>query len=144
MLICDKLVKLIERDADQLTNSWLQDVQKNPTTPAYHTFGEKKLYQRAFVVYSQLGKWISEETTKDDIARSYKALGSQRRKEGFPLSEVIQALIITRRHLWAKVLSDGFLDTALDMHKALDLNNRVVRFFDRAIFYAAEGYESGE
>ena len=139
--ISDKLIKLIERDADQLTKNWLNNVQNHPTTPSYHTYDKKKLYQRAFRVYSQLGKWISRETSKEDIAKYYTAIGKQRRIEGFALSEVIQALIITRRHVWLKVLSEGFLDTVLDHHQALELNNRVVLFFDRAIFFTSLGYE---
>ena len=139
--ISDKLIKLIERDADQLTNNWLSNVRKHPTMPTYHTYDKEKLYQRAFRVYSQLGKWISRETTKEDIEKYYTALGKQRRQEGFALSEVIQALIITRRHVWLKVLSEGLLDTVLDHHQALELNNRVILYFDRAIFYTSLGYE---
>ncbi len=142
--ISDKLVKLIENNADQLTKNWLEDVQKHPTTPTYHTYDKEKLYQRAFRVYSHLGKWISKETSKEDIAQYYTALGKQRRKEGFALSEVIQALTITRRHVWLKVLSEGLLDTALDHHQALELNNRVVLFFDRAIFFTSVGYDKKE
>jgi len=141
MLISRKLVELIENDADKLTKRWLADVQKRPETPTYHTFDPNELYHRAHRVYSQLGKWISNETNKEEIAAYYTAMGAQRRKEGFALSEVIQALITTRRYLWLKVLSDGLLDTALDLHKGLDLNNRVVLFFDRAIYYTAKGYE---
>ena len=139
--ISDKLVKLIERDADQLSKNWLSNVQSHPLTPTYHIYDKKKLYERAFRVYSQLGKWISRETSKEDIAKYYTAIGEQRRKEGFTLSEVIQALIITRRHVWLKVLSEGLLDSVLDHHQALELNNRVVLFFDRAIFFTSLGYE---
>jgi hypothetical protein len=141
MYISQKLVELIERDADKLSKKWLEEVQKRPETPTYHTFDPDELYRRAHMVYSQLGKWISYETRKEDIATHYTALGAQRRREGFALSEVIHALILTRRFLWLKVLSDGFLDTALDLHKGLDLNNRAVLFFDRAIYYTALGYE---
>lgn len=139
--ISDKLVELIEKNANQLSNNWLDDVQKHPHTPTYHTYDEEKLYNRAFDVYSRLGQWISKETTKEDIYKHYLAMGIQRRKEGFALSEVIQAMIITRRHIWLKVMSEGFLDSALDMYKALELNNRVVLFFDRAIHFIALGYE---
>lgn len=142
--ISDNLVKLIERDADQLTNNWLSNIKTHPTTPTYHAYDEKKLYQRAFRVYSQLGKWISRETSKADIEKYYTALGRQRRQEGFALSEVIQALIITRRHVWLKVLSEGFLDTVLDHHQALELNNRVILYFDRAIFFTSLGYEKAD
>ena len=142
--ISDKLIKLIERDADQLTNNWLSNVQNHPTMPTYHAYDKKKLYQRAFRVYSQLGKWISRETSKEDIEKYYTALGKQRRQEGFALSEVIQALIITRRHVWLKVLSEGLLDTVLDHHQALEVNNRVILYFDRAIFFTSLGYEKAD
>ena len=140
MFISQKLVELIERDADNLSTRWLEDVRKRPETPTYHTFDRDELYRRVHTVYRQLGKWISHETTKENVAAHYKALGAQRRREGFGLAEVIEALILTRRYVWLKVLADGFLDTALDMHKALELNNRVVLFFDRVIYFTAVGY----
>ena len=136
-----RLVKLIESHADELSRNLLQDLQKRDSTSTFHMHDEKEIYKRAFNVYSHLGKWISRETTKEEIAKHYTALGAKRRKEGFSLSEIIQALIMTRRHLWLKVLAEGFLDTALDLNQALDLNNRVILFFDRAIFYVAVGYE---
>ena len=123
--ISERFVVLIEHNADQLARTWLRDVKEHPGTPTYHTFDERKLYERAFRVYSQLGKWISRDTTKEDIENYYVALGIRRREEGFGLSEVIQALIMTRRHAWLKVQSEGLLDTALDLHSAMELNNRV-------------------
>ncbi|MGC9975353.1 MAG: hypothetical protein ABSC57_01355 [Syntrophales bacterium] len=137
-----KLVELVETNADKLTNCWLKDVKKHPGTVTYHTYDEKQLYQRAFRVYSQFGKWMSNETAKKDIENIYTALGKQRRQEGFALSEVIQALIITRRHIWLLVGSAGLLDTALDLHQAIDLINRSVLFFDRAIYFTAVGFET--
>lgn len=140
MPLSQRLIDLIEKNADGLTRAWLNDVRKHPDTVTYHRFDEKMLYDRAFAVYSQIGRWVSRKTTKDDIAKYYKALGKERREEGFELSEVIYALILTKRHLWLKVLSDGLLDSALDLYKALELNNRVVLFFDRAFFYTTAGY----
>jgi hypothetical protein len=134
-------VNLIERHAGNLSENLIRDLRRHAATPTYHTYDEKELYDRAFNVYSNLGKWISEETTKEDIARHYMALGAQRREEGFVLSEVIQALIMARSHIWLKVQSEGFLDTMLDLNQAMELSNRVVLFFDRAIYYTALGYE---
>ena len=137
-----KLVDLVERNADMLTKRWLNDVKKHPGTGTYHTYDESQLYQRAFSVYSQFDKWMSHETTKEDIENIYTALGKQRRQEGFALSEVIQALTITRRHIWLLVSSEGLLDTALDLYQAIDLINRSVLFFDRAIYFTAVGFET--
>lgn len=141
MLISQSLVNLIERNADSLTREWLADVQEHPDTPTYHTFAPDELYRRCFKVYSQLEKWLSHETPKEEIADNYMQLGKKRHQEGFALSEVIQALILIRRRLWLKILSEGLLDSALEYSRALELNNRVILFFDRAIFYTALGYE---
>ncbi len=141
MYISDQLVKLIERSADDLSKRWVEDVQSRPELNTYHGFDSAELYRRAHNVYSQLGKWISRETSKADVERYYKAMGARRKREGFEISEVIQALIITRRLIWLKVLAEGVLDTALDLHKAVELNNRAVLFFDRAIYVMAKGYE---
>ena len=92
MFISQKLVESIEHDADKITRRWLEDVRKRPETPTYHTFDPDELYRRAYLVYSQLGKWVSYETSKEEIASRCTALRVQRRREGFSLSEVIQAL----------------------------------------------------
>jgi len=141
MFISQKLVDLIERNADKLAQQWLFLVQQHHDTPTYHEFDPDALYRRSYRVYKKLGQWIAYDTSKEDIAKDYTALGQKRREEGFALSEVIQALVITKRVLWLKVLNDGLLDTALELHRALELNNRVTLFYDRAIFYTALGYE---
>jgi hypothetical protein len=139
--VSNKFVRLIEDHADKLSENLLRDLRQHADTPTYHTYDEMEMYKRTFNVYRNLGKWISRETTKEDIAKHYKALGAQRLDEGFSLSEVIQALIIARRHIWLKVQSEGFLDSILDLNQAMELNNRVILFFDRAIYYTALGYE---
>lgn len=139
--ICKRLVALIEGNADRLTREWLAEVRQRPETPTYHHFDEEALYKRAHSVYSQLGKWVAATTSKEEIAKVYDALGRERYREGFGLAEVLEALMLTRRRLWLLVLSQGFLDTAIDLHAALDLNARVILFFDRAMYFTARGYE---
>ncbi len=86
-----RLVALIEHNADELTLHWLRIVRSDPNLPSYHTYDEKILYERIYNVYSQLGKWLSEKTTKEDIKSIYFALGKERREEGFKLSELMLA-----------------------------------------------------
>ncbi len=142
MPLSRRLVGLIENNAEELTRKWMDIVTTHPDTPTYHTYDCDQLHERAFSVYSQLGKWLSDAATKVEIKRIYFTLGQHRRDEGFKLSEVLQALIVTRRVLWLKIESDGLLDSAMDMSLAMQLSNRTVLFFDRAMFYTAQGYES--
>jgi hypothetical protein len=139
--VSQRLVDLIERNADELTTGYVEDIRRDPRMPSYQGFDQKEIYRRAFRVYSQLGKWISLETTKEDVRSYWTALGRQRRREGFPFSEIVLSLCHIRRLLWEKIQAAGLLDTALDLYQAMDLYHRVIVFFDRAIFYAAVGYE---
>jgi hypothetical protein len=136
-----KLVDLIERNADELTTSYVLSIQQDRRMPKYQAFNQKEVFHRAYRVYSQLGKWISRETTKDEMRNYWTDLGRQRKKEGFPLSEIVLSLCHIRWVLWEKVQSEGLMDTALDLYQAMDLHHRVVLFFDRAIYYAAVGHE---
>ena len=138
--VAHRLVKLIERDAEELTRNWHDDVCQNVKLPSYHNFDKDELYTRAFEVYSHLGKWISWETTKEDVMKQYEAHGVQRRQQRFELAEVVQALIRMRVHLFRKVLSEGLLDTAHELNQALELYIQVVRYFDRAIYFTIVGY----
>ncbi len=142
MIPSKRFVDLIERNADSLTKAWLKDVRAREEMPTYRIYDEAQLYDRAFRVYSQLGRWISQKTTKQNIQAYYTVLGAERFREGFRLPEVVQALTLTRRHLWLKILFEGLLDSAMDLYAAMDLNNGVVLFFDRAILFTIQGYEA--
>jgi hypothetical protein len=137
-----RLIHLIENSADELTNKWLSDVQRSAKTATYHKLNETDLYARGFRVLSDLGKWITEEIDREENRKFWIQLGRERQKEGFALSEIIQAIALLRRSLWKKVESEGLMDTAYDFFEALQLHNRVTYFFDRAVYYTACGYES--
>ncbi len=138
--VAKRLVQLIEQNAESLADHWLQDVRKNVKLPSYNKYEEKELFNRAFEVYSNLGKWISWETSKEEISEQYRQHGAERRRQKFELAEVIQALILMRVHLWRKVLADGLLDTAQELNYAIELNTQVVRYFDRAVYSTIVGY----
>ena len=135
------LAEFIERNSEELTKNWLRIVRNHQLTRSYGAFDEDKLYDRALAVYTQLGRWLSRDVTKGDIETSFTALGTMRRREGFYLAEVIRALIVTRRVLWFRIQAEGLLGSVMDPQMALDLNNRVVLFFDRAMYFTTLGFE---
>jgi hypothetical protein len=140
-MLSQSAVELIEKNADQLANQWLKDVKKNVKTPFYHTFREELLFERARTMYKNLSRWLSLSTPKEETAKFYKKYGKDRCQEGFPLPELIYSFILFRRHLWLFVLHTGFYDSAYELHRVLELNNRVILFFDRALHNMAIGYE---
>jgi len=140
-VISQSLVELIEKNAEKLAQQWVKDVRQNVRTPFYHAFNPDDLHERAITMYKGLGHWLSVETPKEETARFYKKYGYERFREGFPLPELIYSFILFRRHLWLYILHVGFLDSAYELLRALELNNRVILFFDRALYNMAMGYE---
>ncbi|HEY5501987.1 MAG TPA: hypothetical protein VIJ97_01620, partial [Candidatus Anoxymicrobiaceae bacterium] len=59
---------------------------------------------------------------------------------GYGVEEVVMALMLLKRHVWLYIVQEGFLKTNLELYQALELNNRVVLYFDRAIYYVTEAY----
>jgi hypothetical protein len=135
-----KLVELIERDARELALAYLREVKKNPNMATYQSFPEKEVYDRTYAVYSQLGRWISYKLDSEEMKNHWIALGQKRRQEGFTLPEIFLSLCLERKQVWHKIQSEGLLDNALDLYQALELYDRLVTFFDRALYYAIIGY----
>lgn len=140
-MISQRLVLLIETHADELTKRWMKDIRQNEATTSYQTIPDAMLYKRAFAVYAHLGRWIGGEERRDEIRRTYTELGAERFREGILLSEVVEALALTKRHLWWFMSERGLLDGAVQLYQGLELYNSVVLFFDRAVYYTTVGYE---
>jgi hypothetical protein len=140
-MLSQALVDLIEKNADKIAKAWLADVQKNALTPFYHTFDKDLLHERATNMYKALSQFLSVQTPKEQISKYYNKYGQDRCHEGFPLSELVYSFILFRRHLWLFILHAGFYDTAFELLRALELNNRVILFFDRGLVNMVKGYE---
>lgn len=136
-----KLVVLLEDNVDTLTKRAMEDIKKHGGTKTYRTLTDAQLYSRVAQVYGQFDKWMLGEIKKNTIKQTFLAVGKRRREEDFAVSEVIQALIIIRRHIWIYVDSENFFETALDLRSAIDLINMTLVFFDWAIYFTTVGYE---
>lgn len=140
-LLSSRLIETVQRNAEQIARLWLQDVTSNRSTPNYSTFDKARLYRRVHSILSQFDKWLGGYYSDDDIRDFYMGLGRERRKEGFTLSEVLSALSLTRKHIWEFALARGMWQKAIDIYMSLELDRRIVIFFDKAAYYTAQGYE---
>lgn len=139
MLIA-RLLTLIEDHADELTARLVRKIREDPRTSEYRRFDDDELGRRAHDIYAHLGRWL-ERTSEGRVEEEYFRLGQTRREEGVALSQVVSALLMTRRNLWQYVDSLG-VDTILELRQQFELELLVVRFFDRAIYHTVRGYES--
>jgi len=142
-MLYEKFTRLIEEHAEFLTKRWLSEVKKNSATKSYQNLPEKILTERVYTVYKNLSDYVlSDDPGYEKCARHYYNLGQERAKEKIPLSEVVYALILSRVVLWNYVGENGFIDNALELHKALNFYQKVNAFFDKALYFLVLGYES--
>lgn len=139
--LSDHLVELIQKNANIIARRWINDVTTNDSTPNYKKFKLDILYVRVMTVLSQFEKWLEGDYMNEDIKVFYSNLGRKRKKEGFELSEVLSALSLSRKHIWKFSLSQGIHSKTIDIYRILELERRIVIFFDKASHYVCKGYE---
>lgn len=137
----NRFVEIIEENHQAISEQFMNDLLKNPETVAYKNADRQKIYEGADRIYRELSKWIVKQYAKTEIAAYYRKVGQQWFDQGIPFSQAQKALVLQRRHLWLFILDKLYYDASL-YKEALDLNNRVVLYFDRAIYSMLEGYES--
>jgi len=140
--LSDKLIRLVEQNAEVISLRWLEDVRTNKSTPTYAQFAPEASIHRNRVVMEQFGKWLGGYYSNDDIRSFYRQLGEDRRNEGFDMSEVISALSLTRKHIWEFALSQQMWTKTIDIYMTLELERRMMLFFDKAAYYVARGFEA--
>jgi hypothetical protein len=138
--LSDRLIRIIEADAEDLTQSTVKQLQSSSRTTSYHKLSYHELHDRAYSVYRNLGHWLWE-TSDQAIQDRYNELGKKRYEEGVPLTEVLWALILTKNRLSDYLRAYAFADSALELYQQQEFDRLIGHFFDRAVCHTTEGYE---
>ncbi len=141
MLLAYRLVRMIETHSDELAGSLLAKVETSEKTSAFNHVPAVELRQRVYEVYRHLGDWLLGKT-EADIEVRYKEIGARRAEQGVPFSQVVEAIVLTKDNLWEFLDKEASIDRPVEVFSELEMLQLLEQFFDRAIFYAAVGYET--
>ena len=139
-LLYNRFVKLVEENHQEITERFMTDLLRNPDTVSYQGLDRNSIYETSDIVYRDLSKWITRDFPKAKIQERYRKLGHDRFNQGLPFPQVQKALVLQKRHLWLYVMDKLYSDLT-SYREAVDLNNRVVLYFDRATHFMLQGYE---
>ncbi len=151
-MIAAKLVELLESHAGRFTSDVVRDLVTNERTRGFRAVDPDELEQRIFQIVQHLGNWIGDPNS-EMVHAEFSEWGRRRFEQGIPLSEVMYAVIVLKQHMRRYFLDNGLVDTAvphvdsdyvlpIHLHGLQDLNARLSRFFDEALYYLACGYEA--
>ena len=147
-----RLLQLIQAHAGSLTHEVISDLRANERTPSFRRLSAANVESRIGALYSNLGRWIGD-SDENAIRVEYEEMGRRRFQENVPVSEIVYALLLTKRHLRRYIRDHGLVDFAgdrmmpdellpLELHSIQELNYQVGEFFDRALYHLARGYEA--
>jgi hypothetical protein len=140
MMLAYRLVRLIETHSDALAASLLEKVQSSPRLAGYAKVPGDELKQRVYEIYRHLGDWLLSKS-EQDIDTRYMEIGSRRAAQGVSLSEVTWTIILTKENLWDFLKKESGMERPTEVFGELEMLQLLDQFFDRAIYYAALGYE---
>jgi hypothetical protein len=135
-----RLVHLIESNSNALATCLLDRVNSSQATPDYKQVPPDDLKERVYEIYRHLGDWL---LTKDelDLERRYLRVGADRAKQNVPFSQVAWAIVLTKENLWEFLKKQAPEDRPVEVYGELEMLQLLDNFFNRAIYYAALGYE---
>jgi ADP-ribose pyrophosphatase YjhB (NUDIX family) len=142
-LLSDELIGVVQGNSARIVQLWLDDVHTNPSTTSYRRLDRQDLSLRAGIILSHFEVWLKGKVGERKFKNFYLTLGGTRRREEIPLEDVISSLSLLKKHIWMFTYSFGVWEKALDMYRMFELGERLVYFFDRAVYYTAMGYRQG-
>lgn len=140
-MLSDALVSLLQEHADEIAALWIDDIQGNPTTRAYQQVPREDLLDQVTMALSQFSRWWQGEDVGAEMRKAYRRTGRRRARNGFAQHEVLSALMLLRKHIWTYAHQQGMWRRPIEVYRVLELDRRLVLYFDRAMYYTSRGFD---
>lgn len=138
-----RLISLIESHCGQLADELSKSVQHSAHLASYRRVPESEFKQRVSEIYGNLGQWLMARS-ESDIEKLYCEIGARRFRQGVPLSELLWAIILTKDNLWDFLSRESWPGFEIEVLAEHDMFRAIDHFFNRAMYYAARGFEQAE
>jgi ADP-ribose pyrophosphatase YjhB (NUDIX family) len=139
-MLSDSLIGFVNESIPLVARLWLADVRSNHTTTSYLELDPDLLLAECTTSLQQLGRWLEGESTEEQIKLFFRDLGIRRQAQGVPLHELLSAIMLLKRQMWAHARSQGVWQRPMEMYRVMELQSRFAVFFDRAMYHSARGY----
>jgi hypothetical protein len=140
MMLAYRLLRLVETHSDALATGLLERTQNSSQLPDYKNVPAEELKQLVYEIYRHLAGWLLGKS-EVDVEKRYVEIGARRAQQRVPLNQLIWAIILTKENLWDFLKKEAVPDRPAEVSGELEVEQLLGQFFDRAIYYAAIGYE---
>lgn len=140
-ILAYRLVRIIETHADGLARTLRERIEQSDRAYEYRSkVPGEELERLVSEVYKDIGHWLLTRT-EQDIEHRYVAIGELRAQQGVPLSQLIWCIALVKENLWHYFAAHELLQQPAEVFGELQMFQLLDEFIDRAMYYAAVGYE---
>lgn len=140
MMLAYRLVKIIETHSEGLAKSLHDKIVSSEKTRDYDKVPAEELTRVVYEMYRNLGEWLLGKT-EADIEKRYTAIGARRAEQGVPLSQLVWTIMLVKDNMLEYLGKRDVLERPAEILGELEILQLLEQFFDRAVYYAALGYE---
>jgi hypothetical protein len=142
-MLISNLMLNIQTHAQSLATEYVADLVSNPKTPHIAMRAHEDLERAALTLYARLADWLHEKDA-EEVEAEFRARARRQRKAGIPLSEIVYAVVLLKKHVWEFVKRNAVVDSINDLYQRDEVIVLMAEFFDRVLFSTAKGYEDAE
>ena len=142
-MIAARFVRLIQAHSEELAKRLVEKGLSSERMSDMRKVPREELQLCAYEIYHNLSDWLLTKT-ESDIEKRYTAIGARRAGQGVALSHLLYAIMLVKENLFEFLERQGLVEFPIELYQQLELFQLVDKFFDRAIYYAARGYESAQ
>jgi ADP-ribose pyrophosphatase YjhB (NUDIX family) len=136
MVLSNILIKVIDKDRDEITKSWADEVKSSIPAMDRHM----NMLRGMNKVVLQAIKEGLEKEKKSFEAQRFMEAGLKMRELDIPLPDILNALALSRKNIWVHVIKQRILSSPLEIYSTLELNNRIIFLYDKVNYYITKGY----
>ncbi len=141
-VFADKLIKITEGNAEEISRQWCKTVRKSNRTPSYHEIPEEDCIAQAVQFYKNLSRVYFSKKPSRDVYEYFSQYAEERYNERIPCPEAIYALFMMRRQMWLFAESQAAFFTPMDHIQAIEALNKTIQIFDIGVFFVAQKYDA--
>lgn len=139
-MLAMRLVHLIETHAEQLSRAITERLEHDARCSDLRKVPPQELEARSFDIYRHLTDWLLYKT-EGELKKIYTDIGTRRARQGVVFSHVLFAMSASKELLWTFLENEGVVTKPVELFGEMELYRLLDQFFDKAMFYMAEGYE---
>jgi len=142
-LATDRLMKMCEKHAEKIAESWYQALIKNDRTRSFSRVPKESVQRHVIAIYKSVPKLYFAKNAYDEVKHflDVEGLVEDLYARGIPLEDLLYALVLARRYIWLIAESESLFElNANDLYEAMTSTNRMLLIFDYLSYISAHRY----